>query len=265
MKSKCILFTGANGKVARQVRPFLVGMCDEMRLTDIASVDTLLENETFHQANLNDDDSLTRLLAGVDAVVHFAGYPREADWSVLLEANVLAVAKLWDACVASGVKRIVYASSNHAVGFYRRSETIDSRVFPKPDSRYGVTKVFMEALASMHAEKSGLQALGIRIGYCGAEPLDARMLSHWVHPEDLASLVKIGLKSSQLNDVVYGVSANSRSWYDNSRAAALGYMPRHSADRFAAQLEGVRENDDIAETYQGGKFASNGFVMPSKR
>lgn len=261
----CILLTGAGGKVARQVRPHLAGLCRELRLTDLHPVEATSANETMHIADLADATTLPGLVAGADAIVHFAGYPREADWATLLDANILAVTHLWEAAVAAGVTRIVHASSNHAVGYYARSERIDGRVPPRPDSRYGVTKVFMEALASLHADKHGLRAMGVRIGYCAAEPTEARMLSHWVHPEDLASLIEVGLTADYHCEVVYGVSANSASWWDNRRAEALGYRPRHSADRFAAALALRRSDDPVAERYQGGLFAAQGHAGDPER
>ena len=179
---------------------------------------------------------LAPLFEGIDAIIHFAGYPREADWQTLIAANVLTVANMWDAAKNAGVKRIVYASSNHAVGLYPRSQRIDDRALPRPDSRYGVTKVFMETTASLYAAKHGVRGFGVRIGHCALEPSDARMLSHWVHPDDLAALIHVGLTADYESEIVYGVSANSRSWWDNSRAEALGYRPQHSADSYAAAL-----------------------------
>ena len=265
MGFECILVTGAGGKVARAVRPHLSTLCGELRLTDIVPLDAAAANETVHVADLADASALPALVSGVDAVVHFAGYPREATWSVLLDANLRTVINLWEAAVAAGVQRIVYASSNHAVGYYARTEHIDHRALPRPDSRYGVTKVFMEALASLHADKHGLRSMGVRIGYCGVEPVEARMLSHWVHPEDLAQLIEVGLTAEYLHEIVYGVSANSATWYDNSRAVALGYRPRHSADRFAAALASVSSDNPVSERYQGGSFAGNGHVGDPER
>lgn len=261
----CILLTGAAGKVARQLRPHLARRCNELRLVDIATFDAELANETAHVANLAHAARLPDLLRGVDAVVHFAGHPREAEWPQLVEANLLSAIHLWETAVTAGVQRIVYASSNHAVGYYARSASIDGRVPPRPDSRYGVTKVFMEALASLHADKHGLRAMGLRIGYCSMAPSEARMLSHWVHPDDLAQLVEVGLTADYLHEVVYGVSANSLSWYDNRRVEALGYRPRHSADRWAAELGGVGIGNPVAERYQGGSFAAAGHVGDPER
>lgn len=265
MTLDCILFTGAGGKVARQVRPHLATLCRELRLTDRLPLDAAAANETVHIVDLADASTWPRLVEGADAVVHFAGYPRDADWETLFDANIRAVANLFDSAVAGGVPRIIYASSNHAVGYYPRSQRIDQDAPPRPDSRYGVTKVFMEALARMHADKHGLRAMGIRIGYCAIEPVEARMLSHWIHPDDLAHLIEVGLTADYLCDVVYGVSANSASWYDNRRAEALGYRPQHSADPFAAALAGVKTDNPVAERYQGGTFAAAGHVGDPER
>ncbi len=255
-----ILITGAAGKVARQVRPYLARDGRELRLTDRLPFAAAHPDETVHVGELADQALLSELLEGVDAVVHFAGYPREAAWDTLIDANILPVVRLWEAAVAAGVKRIIHASSNHAVGYYPRERRIDSDAPMRPDSRYGVTKVFMEALARMHADKHGLKALGVRIGYCGPAPLEARMLSHWVHPQDLAALIELGLTADYHCEIVYGVSNNSATWYDNRRAEALGYRPRHSADAHAAALASVRSNLPVAERYQGGKFAADGHL-----
>lgn len=260
-----VLLTGAGGKVARQIRPYLAPACAELRLCDIVPIEAAHAHETVHIADLCEAAALPALLHGVQAVVHFAGYPREADWDTLLPANIVAVARLWEAAVAAGVKRIVYASSNHAVGYYPRQRRIDSRTAPRPDSRYGVSKVFMEAVASLHADKHGLRALGLRIGHCAAAPSDARMLANWVHPEDLAALVQVGLTADYHHDTVYGVSHNAASWWDNRRAEALGYRPRHSADAWTPALVGQLSGDAVAERYQGGSFASAGHVGDPER
>jgi uronate dehydrogenase len=265
MNATCILLTGANGKVARQLRPHLAGLCTELRLTDIVPFEARQPNESVHVADLADARALPALTRGVDAIVHFAGYPREADWSVLLDANLRTAIHLWEAALAAGVQRIVYASSNHVVGYYPRSERIDGQAPPRPDSRYGVSKVFMEALAGLYADKHGLRAMGVRIGYCGPEPTEARMLSHWVHPDDLAQLIELGLTADFHHEIVYGVSANSATWYDNRRAEALGYRPRHSADRWAPVLTALRSDDPVAELYQGGSFAAAGHVGDPER
>ncbi|MBC7994437.1 MAG: NAD(P)-dependent oxidoreductase [Rhizobacter sp.] len=260
-----VLLTGAAGRIARQLRPLLAPHCETLLLLDREPVGELAPNEQVIHADLADASTLAQVLGGVQAIVHFAGYPREAPWDTLMPANVIGVANLWEAAASAGVERIVYASSNHAVGFYPRDTQLDHQVVPRPDSRYGVTKVFMEALASMHADKHGLRAFGMRIGHCAERPSDARMLSHWIHPEDMAALVHVGLSADYLCETVYGVSDNARSWWDNSRAEQLGYRPKHSADARAEALQSVRESDPVAERYQGGSFAAIDYAGDPER
>ena len=260
-----ILITGANGKVARSVRAEMASLCKELHLTDIVPCEPTGPAQTVQIADLADPAAVPALVQGVDAIVHFAGFPREAPWPVLLDANIRVVINLWEAAAAAGVQRIVYASSNHAVGYYPRTERIDARAPARPDGRYGATKVFMEAVAQLYADKNGLRAFGMRIGYCGPEPLEARMLSHWLHPQDLAQLIEVGLTAEYHHEIVYGVSANSATWYDNRRAEALGYHPRHSADKYAAALASKVTDNPVAERYQGGSFAADGHVGDPER
>jgi uronate dehydrogenase len=256
----CIVLTGAAGRLGSTLRPRLASLCKHLRLLDSVRIENTQPNETAFKLDLNDADALMAALSGCDAVVHFAGYPREADWNTLLAANITGVISLWDTALRAGVSRMIYASSNHAVGLYDRQKRLNEDVPPRPDSRYGVTKVFMESVAALYAVKHGMKGFGIRIGHSAPEPSDARMLSHWIHPEDLAALVKIGLQADYECEIVYGASANTQSWWINQRAGELGYKPRHSADTFAQLLVDKRSNDPIAEYFQGGSFASDGFT-----
>ena len=259
MVDRTIALTGAAGRIGCAIRPYLLPLCSELRLLDVAATQVQDPRETAVQVDLADRDALHHALKGCDAFVHFAGYPREAGWDTLLAANVVGVVNLWEAAHAAGVRRIVYASSNHAVGLYPRSQKIDGSAPPLPDSRYGVSKVFMEALAAMYAIKHGVRGFGLRIGHCSAAPADARALSHWIHPQDLAQLVEVGLTADYVHEIVYGASANTRSWWSDERARALGYQPRHSADPFIAALQATQSGDPIAEHFQGGSFAAAGF------
>jgi uronate dehydrogenase len=254
-----LALTGAAGRLGGGLRPLLRTLARRVILIDRVPIAQALPGEEGVVSDLSDLRGLTEVLTGVQAIVHFAGHPREADWSTILASNVAATAWLWEAALAAGVERIVYASSNHAVGFAGRSERIDAAGFPRPDSRYGVSKVFMEATARMYADKYGLKAFGIRIGHCAPRPSDARMLSHWIHPEDLAALVRIGLEASYDCELVYGASSNQRSWWDNRRAEALGYRPRHSADPYIDELSNQLSGHEVAERYQGGSFAAEGY------
>jgi uronate dehydrogenase len=260
MRHESVLLTGAAGKLGQALRPWLAPLCEELRLVDKLPLQTSSPNEKAFVLDLSDVPGLGAAMAGCSAVVHFAGYPREACWDVLLPANVQGVINLWEAAHAAGVDRIIYASSNHAVGFYPRQETLDEKVFPKPDSRYGLTKVFMEGLAELYAQKHGMRGFGIRIGHCAVAPSDARMLSHWIHPEDLASLISVGLEADYECEIVYGASANRRSWWTNERAHALGYRPQHSADPHETALTSRTSDQPVAEHFQGGSFAAQEYT-----
>jgi uronate dehydrogenase len=163
---------------------------------------------------------------------------------------------VFEAARRNGVKRIVFATSNHAVGFYRRDETIDHRVYPKPDSRYGVSKVFGEALGSLYSDKYGMEVFNIRIGNVNPKPVDKRRLSIWISPRDIAQLVAIGIDHPDIRfEIVYGVSGNQRSWYDNSNAHRLGYRPMDDSEPLAPEiLAREKPGDARVERYQGGTF-----------
>src|SRR5260370_37821663 len=179
----------------------------------------------------------------------------KCDWSSDVCSSDLTF-NLFEAARRARVKRIIMATSNHAVGFYPRDRKIDHRVVPRPDSRYGVSKAFAEALASLYADKHGIGFLCIRIGNFGSKPIDKRRLSIWISPRDLTQLVRIGLEHPAIRyEIVYGVSINQRSWYDNSNAERLGYRPQDDCEPYAEAVlaaEAGQPSDPIAEQYQGG-------------
>ena len=178
---------------------------------------------------------------------------------MILQSNIVGVYNVFEAARLAGVQRIVMATSNHAVGFYPREQTIDHRVVPRPDSRYGVSKAFSEALASLYADKHGIGFLCVRIGNFGTQPIDKRRLAIWISPRDLTQLVRIGLEHPELRyEIVYGVSNNRRSWYDNSNAYRLGYQPQDESEPYAEAVLAAEppDADPIAERYQGGTFCA---------
>jgi uronate dehydrogenase len=252
---KTILLTGAAGDVAQHLRRELAARY-KFRLSDLRPCDPLRPNETFVRADIADMAEVLPLMTGVDAVVHLGGFSVEGTWEVLLQANIVGCYNIFEAARQAGVKRVLFASSNHAVGFYRRDQKIDHTAIPRPDSRYGVTKAFGEALGSLYAEKYGLEVLSIRIGNVHTEPADRRRLAIWFSPRDLAQLVSIGIDSPQVkNDIVYGMSDNARAWWDNSNARRLGYAPQDKSEDYAAAiLAQHKDADPKIETYQGGTF-----------
>ena len=177
--------TGAAGKVARRLREPLARAARALLCTDLLPIDgTAWPNETQQICDLTDPAAVMQLTDGIDAIVHFAGYPREADWDTLIPANIVALTNLWEAALHNGVRRIVYASTNHVVGLHPASRRIGVDAETKCDSRYGLTKAFAESTARFYYEKYGIASLGLRIGRCEDLPLDARMMSTWLHPQD---------------------------------------------------------------------------------
>jgi uronate dehydrogenase len=255
---KTILITGAAGDVGSHLRRELAGRY-KLRLSDMKPIANLAAGEEFMRADISVMDNLAAVTRGVDAIVHLGGFSVEGPWETILSANIMGLYNVYEAARRNAVKRILFATSNHAVGFYRRDETIDHRVYPKPDSRYGVSKVFGEALGSLYADKYGMQIFNIRIGNVNPVPVDKRRLSIWISPRDLAQLVAIGIEHPDIRfEIVYGVSGNQRSWYDNSNAVRLGYKPQDDSEGWADDL--LRKErpgaDPMTEKYQGGTFVA---------
>ena len=251
---KTVLITGAAGDVGSYLRRELAGKYT-LRLSDKRNLKPA-KDEKFVKADISKMADALRITKGVDAIVHLGGYSVEGPWKAIHEANIVGCYNIFEAARRNKVRRILFATSNHAVGFYRRAQKIDHRVYIKPDSRYGVSKVFGEALGSLYADKYGMEVFLMRIGNVNPKPLDKRRLSIWLSPRDLAQLVSIGIDHPDVRfEIVYGVSGNQRSWYDNSNAARLGYRPLDNSEKYAEEiLAKEKPGDPRVETYQGGIF-----------
>jgi uronate dehydrogenase len=254
---KTVLITGGAGSVGRFLRAGLAGKY-RVRIADIAPADPLGELEDYVEVDVTDFDGLAAAMEGVDAIVHLGSIPVEDSWDKILPNNIVGTYNLFEAARQKGVQRVLFASSNHAVGFYRRDHVIDHDVTPRPDSRYGLSKVFGEGLASLYADKYGLETYCLRIGNVAEKPADQRRLSIWLSSRDLTQLVEIGLEHEGIHfEIVYGVSGNDRSWYDNSNAERLGYRAQDNAEDYAEEVlakEPAHEPGDIVHVYQGGTF-----------
>ena len=254
-----VLITGAGGGIGRALRETLRGVYPVLRLSDRVALAAARDGEEVDQTDIADMTAVERMVAGVDGIVHLGGISGENTWEKILQGNIIGLYNVFEAARRAGVKRIVMATSNHAVGFYPRSQTIDDRVVPRPDSRYGVSKAFSEALASLYADKHGIGFLCTRIGNFGPKPIDSRRLAIWISPRDIAQLVSIGIDRPDLKfEVVYGVSGNKRSWYDNSNAERLGYRPQDDSEPYAQEVLAKEKPSDnrIAEAHQGGIFCT---------
>ena len=261
LNDQTILLTGAAGKVAKRLRVALSSMCKKLVLTDVIPITDGRANERFVQCDLSNPEAVEALLKGVNKIVHFAGYPREAEWATLIPANVIAVTNLWESALKQGIRRIVYASTNHVVGFYPTSHHIRIDAEYKCDSRYGVTKAFTETLARFYYEKYGIESLGLRIGRVEDAPSDDRMLSTWLHPDDLLQQVVLGLTAKVQADILYGVSNNSKAWCENPSRDSLPYKPVHRADDYIEAIAGATSGAQASNwQFQGGPFAAQGYV-----
>ena len=235
---KTILVTGAAGGVAGMIRP-LLRTDYRLRLSDRRPVPDPTAEEEVVPAELTDPAAVRRAVAGVDGIIHLGGYPLETDWETIHAANIIGAYNLFEAARLESVRRIVFASTNHVVGFYPRAETIADDVTVRPDTRYGLSKAFGEALASLYAFKYGAEVMSIRIGNVAYQPSDIRRLAIWVSPRDLVQLMRIGLEQPGIrHEIVYGMSDNARAWWDNSNAHRLGYRPQDRSEDYAAAAPG---------------------------
>ena len=259
---KRLLLTGAAGGLARGIRPLLSELAEEVVLSDLTDIDDPGANQSFVRCDLSDAAAVAKLVEGVDGIIHLGGVSIEKPFDMILQANIVGLYNLYEAARHSGKPRIVFASSNHVIGYYRRDERINSSVPPRPDSLYGVSKVFGEAIASLYFDKFGQETLSVRIGSCFEKPANTRMLATWLSFRDLMSLCAIAFSAPRIgHTVVYAASDNAEKWWDNRNAAFLGWQPKDSAEAWRAEILASAQPDDPknpAVIYQGGGFAAAG-------
>jgi uronate dehydrogenase len=255
-----ILITGAAGRLGSAMRRQFRGHFSLLRLSDIAPIEAAEAGEEVVPCDLGDAAAVEALCRDIDAIVHFGGCPRETNWPGILQSNIVGAINLWEGARKGGVDRVIFASSNHTVGLYRRSQRIDHESLPRPDSRYGLSKAFGEDLAALYAYKHGVRGFCMRIGSCVTMPNNVRALATWLSHADLERLVRVGLTADYTFEIVYGVSRNTRCWWDNSNAYRLGYDPQDNAEAFAAQVSDIKGTDPLEEEFQGGAFVPPEFT-----
>jgi uronate dehydrogenase len=253
-----ILLTGAAGGLGKVLRPRLARYCDTLRVSDIVDLGETQPTEEVARVPLEDASLVKALLADVDAVVHLGGVSTEQPWATVLPANIQGVVNLYEAARLNNVKRIVFASSNHAIGFYKQSETIDNKVMQRPDGFYGLSKAFGENCAELYWHRWGIETVSLRIGSSFPEPKDRRMLSTWLSYDDLERLVVASLTAPQVgHTIVYGMSDNRTTFWDNCGAKHIGFKPCDSSEPFRAAIETKQptiDSNDPAAIFQGGGF-----------
>jgi uronate dehydrogenase len=259
-----VLVTGAAGNIGRVVTAGLA-----TRGHDVAGLDRRPAPDgwggLWHTLDCADPDAVDAAFAQerLDAVVHLAGDPSSTDLGTALTSHAVTTAALLDAMTGHGVDRIVYASSNHAVGLTPRRDVVGDDVRPRPDTFYGVAKVAAEALLSLYADRHGIDAVACRIGSFRDRPETQRQLSTWLSPDDCVRMVDAALTATAPGfAVIYGISANTRGWWDLAPGRALGYEPEDDAEDFATTIE-ARPADDAEAAYVGGDWATPDFTRPA--
>ena len=250
-----VLLTGAAGRIGSHLRTSLAGRFPLLRVTDRQDLGPARDGEEVLVGDMADADHVARAVEGVDAVLHFAGMSGIRSFDKLLPSNIMAMHHLYNEGRRAGVKRVIFASSSHVTGFYPRNETITPEMPVRPDTMYGVTKVFGEAVARFAFDKFGIETLCIRIGSCFPEPTNARMKTTWLSRDDLVRLALAGLEEKELGfRIVYGASANEATFWQRAGETLPGYQPQDSADSFT-NLSAEPEDPEAAR-YQGGHFAT---------
>ncbi|GMG81283.1 NAD(P)-dependent oxidoreductase [Paralimibaculum aggregatum] len=257
-----LLITGAAGALGSVLREGLAPLATTLRLTDRADLAAAGPHEEVMPAELGDFDRIMEVVAGCDAVVHFGAAPVERPWEEILESSIKGGYNVYEAARRHGVKRIVYASSIHAVGYVRREEGADTDTPHRPDTLYGVSKCFVEDLAKMYWHKFGIESALLRINSCFPEPVDRRHLATWMSHRDLVQLVTRCLTAESIgHTVVYGISDNRERFFSNEKVRHLGYVPQDSAEVHRARVEAACAPGDPADpavAFAGGVFCTMG-------
>lgn len=254
---KRLLLTGAAGNLGQLLRERLKPWTEVLRLSDIGELGQALPGEELVACDLADKAAVYQMLEGVDAVLHFGGRSLEAPFEQLLQANIQGAYNLYEGVHKRGIRRVIYASSSHAVGYYPTTERIDADSPLRPDGLYGLTKCFGEGLSRYYFDRFGIETVCLRIGSCFPEPRNARMLATYLSYEDLVELVRCALFTPRVgHTIVYGVSDNRINWWDNSKAGHLGFVAQDTADTFAGRFpfSGAWPPADDAGNFQGGPF-----------
>ncbi|WP_327357005.1 NAD-dependent epimerase/dehydratase family protein [Streptomyces sp. NBC_01304] len=272
---RTVLLTGAAGGLGTLMRGLLPAYGYDLRLFDVTPIEG--EPDAI-AADLADKEALREAVRGVDAIIHLAGISLEAPFEKILKANVEGTYNLYEAVREEGAEReggaprIVFASSNHAVGYTPRPRPeagdplIPIDVPHRPDTFYGLSKSFGEDLAQLYWDKFAQETVSVRIGSCFMEPTSVRMLSVWMSPGDGARLFHAALTAPDVgHTVVYGSSANTRLWWDLSTARSLGYAPQDDSEQYAEKLIaelGPLDDANPDHAHLGGHFCTNPPMWP---
>lgn len=254
---KPVLLTGASGGLGRMLARSLSAKGWNLVMTDLVPFpDPVPAGCSFTRADLNDGMAILKLAEGCGMILHFGGIANEQAFEVILGANLRGLYHIYEAARREKA-RVLFASSNHSIGFHERSEPLDADCQFLPDGYYGLSKAYGELMGRMYWFKHGVENVNVRIGSCFPEPVDARMLSTWLSYDDLTRLcVAATLAPATESCVIWGASANSRTYWRDDARGKLGWLPQDSADVFAGQMAGRVSDNPINEHYQGGVYTT---------
>jgi uronate dehydrogenase len=237
-----VIVTGATGMIGRTLMEDLAGVF-ELTGTSRRPQD----DPRFVVLDFDDIDAIAAAFDGHDVVVHMHAKSNhnDDDFAAYLGPNVVGVYNMYEAARRAGVRRVVFASSNHATGWYEIvGERCDAESTVRPDGIYGAAKVWGEALGRHYSDRWGLEVIALRIGsyqYRQTPPqfeMGPRILSTWLSDRDLVDLVRRAIEAPDLRfGIYYGISANSRAYWDLTNAVSeLGYRPHDDAEDYADEV-----------------------------
>jgi uronate dehydrogenase len=264
-----VALSGAGGNVGKILRKGLRARGVDLRAAGGSRpLVPEFEGEDIMHGDLRDPAVVDRLLTGVDVLIHMAGTSVERPLPEIIDNNLRALVEVYEGARRHKVKRVVFASSNHAFGMYSVNDKLQLNAAYRPDGFYGLSKVWGEALAQMYWDKHGIEGISLRIGTSmGKPPENARQLSSWMGEEDLLQLIQRCIDAPKVGyTAVWGISNNTRAWYDLSEGNAIGYAPTQNAEDWATQiLAQPNPLDAVARQFQGGGFSSMDYTPPEQR
>lgn len=266
---KPILLTGASGSLGRVLARNLATLGWKLVLSDIVMFpDPIPPGCEFVLSDLRDGPAVLQLAEGCQTILHFGGVSTEKNFDEIIGPNITGLFHIYEAARQERA-RVLFASSNHAIGFHGRGEKLDADCQFLPDGFYGLSKAYGELMGRLYWFKHGIENVNVRIGSCFPEPVNARMLSTWLSYDDLTQLCVLAtLAPSTQSCVIWGASANSRSYWGSDARAILDWLPQDTADVFAGALASKISDNPIEEMYQGGNYTTIDYsrsVLPHRK
>lgn len=265
-----VVVTGAAGRIGARLCGKLADHGHDVVGADRVKLSSPPHGWRFEHADISDQAATTELLRDhrADGVVHLAGNPHESSLREALNSHVLLTQTVLHAMNSAGTRRLVYASSNHAVGFLPKTDGLaPSGTRPRPDTYYGTANAAAEALVSLWVDRYDIEAVCVRIGSVAEKPTSRHLMALWLSPSDTARLMNACLTAADVRyEVIFGMSANTRGWFDLGPAMALGYQPQDDSERFAAEIEALPDDDQAQRERQfiGGHFTAPEFFWENR-